>query len=196
MEALLAQRQHRLAMKSKHHTLLTAYQQQYKQAHGQGAAAPPMLTLLKPSELAEVKIWDAFFDATLGDYIAYLEAAASGQPSVLTTSSSAVLTPSQQQQQVQEDPQEATAEYQEACKAMAISGTMLSMLPKELQLRPGHMSALQLVQLAVAADEDSTDNLVEILETFYGIKRQGFTDVLEELLTVAGLEAAGTRGRF
>jgi hypothetical protein len=79
VEVLLLQRQHREAMKAKHTALLQEYhaqqlqqqeqQQQQQLEHHEGQQQQQQrqhpLTLLTASELSEVKVWDAFFDATL-----------------------------------------------------------------------------------------------------------------------------------
>lgn len=193
METLLLQRQHRHALKAKHHQLLHQQQQQQQQQPQQANSATPAFTLLSQEELAEVKIWDAFVDATLRDYLHYLEAAAAGQPSVFTTSSAA-LSPTGDRDS--KDMQQTTAEYQDACQAMAMAADMLSWLPKQLMSRPGHLTKEQLVRLALVVQDDSTDNIVQILKHFHEVKRKAFVDVLEELLTAAGAAAAQTRGRF
>jgi len=187
MEVMLLQRQYRQALTAKHHQLL-------QQQSGPSAGTPPPVTLLSHSELAGVKLWDAFFDITLQDYIDYLQAAAAGQPSVFTTSSTCIYP--QQQQQQQKDEHQAAAEYQEACESMAAGAAVLSMLPTRLLSRPGQLTGLQLAQLAVLAGEESTEDVVQLFENFYQAKRMAFREVLEELLTAAGTEAAGTMGRF
>jgi hypothetical protein len=63
VEVLLLQRQHREAMKAKHTALLQEYHTQQQQQEQQQQQTP--LTLLTAPELSEVKVWDAFFDATL-----------------------------------------------------------------------------------------------------------------------------------
>jgi hypothetical protein len=70
---MLLQRQHRQATKAKHLRLLEQHQQQQQQqqdsssnaAAGQQQAAAAPVTLLAMSELSDVQLWDAFFDATL-----------------------------------------------------------------------------------------------------------------------------------
>ena len=55
-------------MKAKHNALLQEYhaeQQQQQQQQQQEQQQQQQLTLLTASELSEVKVWDAFFDATL-----------------------------------------------------------------------------------------------------------------------------------
>lgn len=75
METLLLQRQHRLALKDKHERLMQQQlqqqaaeegQQQGQQQQGQKQRQHQQaLTLLTSEELSEVRVWDAFFDATL-----------------------------------------------------------------------------------------------------------------------------------
>lgn len=132
----------------------------------------------------------------LQDYVEYLQAAGEGHPSVFTTRRETMLeelTPQQQQQKI--DPETLT-EYQEACYNVTMEAELLLQLPTHLLQRPGHMSVLNLVQLAAAAELDSIDEVKEILEGFYDLKRKGFREVLDELLSAAGSEAVSSRARF
>lgn len=58
------------------------------------------------------------------------------------------------------------------------------------------LAGTQLATLAALAGEPDVSNVVQLLESFYEAKRQGFRQVLEELLSEAGDEAIGSVRRW
>jgi hypothetical protein len=201
MQLMLLQRQHRRLVQEHH----LAYQQQQQERssaeHEPNSSSSSSVPPVTSEELAEVDIWDAFFDADLDDHVQYLRAAAAGSPSVFTTINPNAPTHQQQQQQglaprsgAKEDSAgdadntEASSQQQqlaEARVAIANSAKMLAIMPPGIVARPllllGGAQLLQLAGMAGGRVED----VVEVLQDFYKLKRLGFRAALEELMDVA-----------
>ncbi|WIA10997.1 hypothetical protein OEZ85_011154 [Tetradesmus obliquus] len=204
MQLMLLQRQHRRLVQQ-HHLSHQQQQQQPSPAEnepdGSSSSSSSSVPAVSPEELAEVDIWDAFFDADLDDYIQYLQAAAAGAPSVFTT-----INPNAQPQQQQQQPQGLTShkpskasrktvessaaasqqqQLAEARQLLSNSAAMLSIMPPGIKSRPLLLlGSSQLVQLAAMAG-GSPEDVVEVLQDFYKLKRLGFRAALEELMDVA-----------
>jgi hypothetical protein len=216
MQLMLLQRQHRRLVQE--HYL--AYQQQQQQqgdspnsdqpSSSSSSSKVPQVT---PEELAEVDIWDAFFDADLADYAQYLRAASDGHPSVFTTINPNAPSVIQQQQQqgaaqktggtnaadtgssdVDEDSsttanpsdqQQQQQQLLEARQQLANSAAMLDLMPPGILNRPLLLlGGSQLLQLSVMAD-GRVEDVVEVLQDFYKLKRLGFRAALQELMEEA-----------
>jgi hypothetical protein len=203
MQLMLLQRQHRRLVQQHHLAYHQQQQQGLLQDHNKpdssssSSSVPPVTS----EELAEVDIWDAFFDADLDDYVTYLQAAAAGSPSVFTTVNPNAPIVSQQQQdskeavatdEASEDSNAASQQQQqqqqqlvEARKLLHNSAEMLSLMPPGIKARPLLlMGSLQLQQLAALAG-GRVEGVVEVLQDFYKLKRLGFRAALEELMDVA-----------
>ncbi|WIA30902.1 hypothetical protein OEZ86_000954 [Tetradesmus obliquus] len=212
MQLMLLHRQHRRLVQQHHLSHQQQQQQQHQEQQEQRSAeqepdssssssSSSSVPAVSPEELAEVDIWDAFFDADLDDYIQYLQAAAAGAPSVFTTVNPNAH-PQQQQQQPQgltsHKPSKASRKAQESSAAasqqqqlaearqlLSNSAAMLSIMPPGIKSRPLLLlGSSQLVQLAAMAG-GSPEDVVEVLQDFYKLKRLGFRAALEELMDVA-----------
>jgi cell division protein FtsL len=222
MQLMQLQRQHRRLVQEHY---LAYHQQQQQQGESSdtqasnssssssssGSKVPPVT----PEELAEVDIWDAFFDADLADYAQYLRAARDGLPSVFTTINPNSPSGIQQQQQQQQglsrqagstraapnhssgDDEDSSSsadhtsqeqqqqQLVEARQQLANSAAMLDITPPGILSRPLLLlGGSQLLQLAVMAD-GRVEDVVEVLQDFYKLKRLGFRAALQELMEVA-----------
>jgi hypothetical protein len=146
----------------------------------------------------------------LQDYRDYLEAGAEGQPTVFNTSRDSILDAhnpppathhhrnqqqKQQQQREEHARQKALKDFQQTCQDLSTQvGVLYWLLTPALQ-RPRHIRADGLADLAGEAEVEP-GVVVQLFADFYEVKKRAFVEVLEELLTGAGREAARSMGRF
>lgn len=201
---MLLQRQHRLLMQQHHSANVKQQQQGSDGAAASTEAAAPLQQPFGGEDVADVDIWDAFFDATLPDYLQYLQAAVAGAPSVFTTVNPHAPTESPHQlQRWQHERQEQAGKHQQqqhahqqqqnggqtqqqlvARELLANTAKMLALMPRGMKQRPTLLvGGPQLLSLA-AFSRSSVEDVVEVLQDFYKLKRLGFRMAMQELMAV------------
>ncbi|KAF8068285.1 hypothetical protein HT031_001972 [Scenedesmus sp. PABB004] len=130
----------------------------------------------------DVEVLDAFFDASLGDYIRYLRAAAAGAPSVFTVAHPGAGPPRGGRRPGGAE----LAALEGARGALGATAEVLALLPRALRARPALLlGAAQLQRLATLAGVPVRD-VREALSGFYAVKRLGFSRAVSELAAAAG----------